>query len=204
MTFYKKHTRLDWTCSLTGRICEFLRGAVLPLAVFAWIYACSGPLHASSAPPGEYEVKAAMVFNIIKFVEWPEGSSATGNVPFTICVFGKGEFGTALEALQGKAIRGRLVVVKQIVQPEEKEPCQILVIGKSERHRLQAVLRQLNHDGVLTISDTPRFASAGGIIGFIDMDGRVGFEINQETARRCRIKISSQLLKLARIVRDGE
>jgi hypothetical protein len=145
-----------------------------------------------------------MIYNMTRFVEWPEGSLPAGNAPFTICVLGKGELAAAVGALQGKTIKGRPVVVRQLFQVGEEEACQILVIDRSERRRLQALLRQPNHAGVLTVSDAPSFASAGGIIGFVLQNGRVGFEINLEAGRQCRIKISSQLLKLARIVESGE
>jgi hypothetical protein len=145
-----------------------------------------------------------MIFNMTRFVEWPEESFPAGNAPFTICVLGKGELWAALGALQGKTVRGRPVIVRQVSQVGEKDSCQILAIDKTERRRLPALLKQLNCSGVLTVSDTPRFASSGGIVGFIEPDGRVAFEINLEAARQCRIKVSSQLLKLAHIVRSGE
>ena len=40
----------------------------------------------------------------------------------------------------------------------------------------------------------------GGIINFIIVDKKVHFEINPEAAEQSRLKISSQLLKLAKIV----
>jgi hypothetical protein len=42
----------------------------------------------------------------------------------------------------------------------------------------------------------------GGIINFITVEDKVQFEINSEQAQQHQLKISSQLLKLARIVRS--
>ncbi len=164
----------------------------------------AGLLRASSVSPCACQVETAMIFNMTRFIEWPEDSFPAGTAPFTICVLGKGELATALGALQGKTVKGRPVVVRQVAQVGEKDACQILVIDKSERRRLQSVLKQMNRNGVLTVSDAPRFASAGGTVGFVEVDGRVAFEINPDAGRQSRIKISSQLLKLAHIVRDGE
>ena len=177
----------------------------LALAVLGWaILAPPGQVLASAAQPSEYQVKAAMIYNMAKFVDWPEDSFPVGNAPFSICVLGNGPLGVALDALHGKTIKGRRVVVRHVSQVEEKGACPILVIGKSERSRLHALLRQLNQHGVLTIGDAPRFASAGGIVGFVELGGNITFEINLEAARQSGLKISSQLLKLAHIVRDGE
>ena len=145
-----------------------------------------------------------MIFNMTRYVDWPEESFPAGNAPFTICVLGKGELAGAVGALQGKTIKGRPVVVRNVSQVGDKEACQIAVIDKSERRRLRTVLKQLNRTGVLTVSDAPGFASAGGTVGFVELDGRIAFEINPEAGRQCRIRMSSQLLKLAHIVRDGE
>jgi hypothetical protein len=49
----------------------------------------------------------------------------------------------------------------------------------------------------LTISDTPGFVQAGGIIELKLRAGRIRFDINQGAARQVGLKLSSQLLKLA-------
>jgi hypothetical protein len=41
------------------------------------------------------------------------------------------------------------------------------------------------------------------MINFVMVDNRVSFEINVEAAEKARLKISSQLLRLARIVKAG-
>jgi len=207
MTTDENHTkahRPNGDCPATRHTCALWRGAAI-LVVSAWLcIVFAGRLQASSPPPSASQVETAMIFNMTRFVEWPGESFPAGNAPFTICVLGKGELAAAVGALQGKTIKGRPAVVRQVSQVGEKEACQILVIDKSERRRLRTVLKQLNRNGVLTVSDAPRFASAGGGVGFIEVDGRVAFEINPEAVRQCRIKISSQLLKLAHIVGDGE
>jgi hypothetical protein len=183
--------------------CARWRGAAL-LVVSVWLCIVFAGRPQASSLPSACQVETAIIFNMTRFIEWPEESFPAGNAPFTVCVVGKGELAAAVGALQGKTVKGRPVVVRQLSQAGEREVCQILVIDKSERRRLRSVLKQLNRNGVLTVSDAPRFAAAGGTVGFVELDGRVAFEINPEAGRQCRVKISSQLLKLAHIVRDGE
>ncbi|HEY6837555.1 MAG TPA: YfiR family protein [Geobacteraceae bacterium] len=188
--------------SLGRHTCALRWGMALLAALASLCIVPGGRLHAS--PPSAFQVETAMIYNMTRYVDWPEESFPAANAPFTICVLGKGELAAAVAALQGKTIKGRPVVVRQIVQVGEKEACQIAVIDKSERRRLRSLLKQLSRNGVLTVSDAPRFAAAGGAVGFVELDGRVTFEINPEAGRQSRVRISSQLLKLAHIVREGE
>ncbi|MBL7215949.1 MAG: YfiR family protein, partial [Phycisphaerae bacterium] len=52
----------------------------------------------------------------------------------------------------------------------------------------------------LTISDLVGFAKRGGIIGFVEDNNKIRFEINLDAAQKENIKIRSQLLTLAKEV----
>ena len=201
---HNKPHRPNGDCPARRYTCALWQGVALLVVSALLCFVPAGRLQASSSPPSACQVETAMIFNMTRFVEWPEESFSAGNTPFTICVLGKGELASAVGALQGKTIKGRQVVVRQVSPVVEKEACQILVIDKSERRRLRTVFKQLGRNGVLTVSDAPRFAATGGTVGFVELDGRVSFEINPEAGRQCRIKISSQLLNLAHIVRGEE
>jgi hypothetical protein len=85
---------------------------------------------------------------------------------------------------------------------EEIEGAHLLFISPSEKGRVKQILQSLRNTPVLTISEIERFDQMGGIINFITAENKVQFEINSEQAERHQLKISSQLLKLARIVRS--
>ena len=54
---------------------------------------------------------------------------------------------------------------------------------------------------MLTVGESPRFAERGGMIGFwVTGEGRVAFDINLQRAEQSELRMSAQLLKLARIV----
>ena len=176
--------------------------AASSLACLGWLTAACP--QAFSQSPDEFQVKSAMVFNITKYVEWPAESFPGKGAALTICVVGTGPFGQALESLKGTTVQGRTVIVKHVSQTEEISACQVLVINNSERRQLPAVLAKARQHGVLSISDIPRFAQKGGIIGFVSQEGRIRLEVNLSSAQSSRIKISSQLLKLAKIVQEGD
>lgn len=158
-------------------------------------------VQASASDVPEYQVKAAMLYNVAKFVEWP---AAPTDSSMQFCVYGKNPFGGALDSLRGKVVHGRKLNVRQISRIDEIGACQILFISSSERRYLPEILDRGELQGVLTISDLERFANIGGIVGFVEVDGKIKLEVNLEAAQKAKIKISSQLLKLVRIVRESD
>lgn len=151
----------------------------------------------------EYQVKAAFLYNFAKFIDWPPNSLRSPDHPFTVCVLRHNPFGPALEnVIHGKSIQGRPLVFRQIPDIDRCGACQILFISASEARRFGSLPDSFKRSGILTIGETPGFASNGGVINFKIEDARVRFEINIDAAERAQLHISSKLLGLARIVRS--
>jgi hypothetical protein len=168
--------------------------ASLVLALFLF-----SPAHASPPATSEYQVKAAFLYNFLKFVDWPSDGMST---PGTIClgVLGRDPFEGALDEVQGKSAKGRKVVVVHYRTVEEAKGCDLLFISASEKGRLSQILKQTQNSRLLTVADQEGFCEAGGMINLVSIKNRVGFDVNVAAASRARLKISSQLLKLARTV----
>lgn len=180
------------------------RWAGIALCALMGSIACGrGEAHADQGLAEESAVKAAYVYNFGKFTEWP--SDVWGqSQKLRVCLAGPmDEFARAVEALQAKApIQGRAVEVASVARPADLAACHMLVLTGRERIA-QDWLRTAAGTPVLTVSDAEGFTGAGGIVGlFIDAE-KVRFEINLDAAQRGRLKLSSHLLKLARIVKDG-
>jgi hypothetical protein len=150
----------------------------------------------------EYEIKAAYLYNFLNYVEWPDQSLPPAGGAITIGVVGENPFGPSLGPLNGKQIKGRTVAVKEVSAPAELKACQILFISQSEKDRYPRILESVKDSRTLTVSEIDGFAERGGIINFIYERNRVRFEINAEAARSKGLTISSELLKLARLVKS--
>lgn len=168
---------------------------------------CAGlPLlsQASSPTVGEYQIKAAFLYNFAKFVDWP-GDAADSSQPLVIAVFGADPFGSVLEeTVQGRLVQGRRVMVRRPTRAEDLLPCQVLFVGSSEKSRLAGILRAVEGSGVLVVGEMEGFLRLGGMIAFSVEDGKVRFEINEEAARRDGLKIGSKLLLLAKAPRAAK
>lgn len=162
--------------------------------------AAAAAADAGPAPPAEYEVKAAFLYNFARFVEWPAGAGAMED-SFVITILGEDPFGGVLDdMLDGKVVDGRRVVVHRTHRADEVRDSRILFISDSEQPHLPAILKRLEGAATLTVGEMDRFAERGGVIRFRTERSRVRLEINLAVAERARLKISSELLKLARIV----
>jgi len=150
---------------------------------------------------GEYQVKAAFLYNFAKYVQWPADVPAARTRTFVITILGRDPFGASLDqTLQGKAVDSLRVVVRRAATPGDLEASQIVFISDSERAQVPEILERLEGTATLTVAEMDQFAERGGVIRF-RMDGdRVRLDINPAAAARARLKISSELLKVARIV----
>ena len=160
------------------------------------------PLQAQQPKVSEYQVKATYLYNFGRFVQWPASSVAANGNSFSICVIGQDPFGAALDTiLSGEIIDGKAVVAKRIAKPEDAVNCRVLYISTSEDSRLKGVLAAVDKAGVLTVSDIPQFSQRGGIIQFVMAGNKIRFEVNLTSAQDAGLILSSDLLKVAAIVR---
>jgi len=170
--------------------------------LLAWILVSGLPARSLAAVAlTEYEVKAGFLYHVGWFVEWPANSVQDHASTFIIGVLGTHPFGSALDdVMRGKAIHERPVVIKYYQRVEEAVSSHVLFISASEEPRLPAILAVLETTPVLTISDLERFAERGGMIALRLVDRKVHFDINMDATERAGLKLSSQLLRLAKVI----
>jgi hypothetical protein len=150
---------------------------------------------AQSTRASETEVEAAYLFNFGKFVDWPP---AQPGGTFEICVLGKDPFGQVLDStVAGENIGSRPVTVARITNPRDALACRVLFISAQEKDHVKAILSAVKGAGVLTVSDMPHFAERGGMVAFVEQEGRIRFEVNLAPATQSKLTLSSELLKVA-------
>jgi hypothetical protein len=151
----------------------------------------------------EYDVKAALIYRISKFVKWPEGAFAGTAGTLHLCIIGHDDFGASLDRLAGRRVQGQAISIERLASVEQyASNCQLAFISRSERGRLPYVLGVLGRNAVLTISDIDNFAAAGGMIGFTTTESKLAFQINPGASRNAGLQIGAQLLQLATLVGD--
>jgi hypothetical protein len=150
----------------------------------------------------EQQVKAAFIYNFLKFVEWPANKFQDTNSPLVIGVLGKCPISAELEdTVKNRKINGREVIVRTVDTPAAAKSTHLLFVAATEDGRLDAWMPDLVSAGVFTIGESEQFGKSGGIIKFVLEGDKLRFEINMDAADQAGLKISAQLQKLAKAVR---
>ena len=149
----------------------------------------------------EEELKVAFVYNFLKFVSWPEkdNSKEKKSSTLNLCIVGKTPLESYLFSLDGKVIKNRIIRVRT-ADIDDLSECQAVFVGDLSNKDITFVLSSAVKSGVLTISDLPDFIYKGGIIEIFMVGNKLRFSINLVVSQKSGLKISSRLLKLARMV----
>lgn len=152
-----------------------------------------------AGPITESQAKASLLFNLAAFVEWPVSAVGPSD-PIAICVAGDPDVFAALAPYEGRHIEGRTVTSRVLAADEDPAGCHILFVSSS-RDRF-ALVHRLADRPVITVGDDPAFARQGGALRVFFEQSRLRFEINTRTIERTKLRVSSKMLGLARLVRN--
>jgi hypothetical protein len=170
------------------------RAAALAFVALATTLFGGAALAADSSPE---EVKARFVFQLLKYVTWPE-AAAPASAPFVVGVVGDPAFAAALgQVIGAEQAQGRAVQVRQLGAASESAGVHLLYLPKSDAGDLRQIARDHYGAAVLTVADRFDFPELGGDIGLELVGGRVSFSINRRKTGRGDLAISSKLMRLA-------
>lgn len=152
----------------------------------------------------EYSIKAGYLYNLTKYVTWPEGTFASPAVPLAICIVGKDPFEGRLEqAIAGKSSGdGRPLEIRRM-KGENKEAlrgCQIAFISKSEKRNTTAIVNAVKDAPVFTVADFDSFAQEGGVADLRIEDVKVKIDLNMGAAGKANLRISGKLQQVSNLV----
>jgi hypothetical protein len=150
--------------------------------------------------PSEMTVKAAFVFNLTKYVEWPQRDT-----DMMVCVIGDSSTASTLrQMLDGKTAGMQTLRVVAKSPADSLQDCQILYVSSSSPAKYAGILSRVSQKPVLTVGETSTFAQQGGVVGLVNAGNHIRIEINPEAARAATLKISARLLNLAILVHSAE
>lgn len=175
---------------------------VLPF-VFAWLGTPAQGL--TPTDPTEYNVKAAFVFNFAQYVEWPPESFPTGDRSMVFCTYGSDPFEGSLARIVERGAGGdRPVSFRIVYSPATARACHLLFLPRDRAAETNTLAHSLRGSHTLLIGESADFLESGGVIRLFIEKRKVRFEINVDAAREQQLRVSSQLLKLARRLIDSE
>lgn len=156
----------------------------------------------------EAQVKAVFLFNLTKFVTWPNSNTEAlvdrrKNNTFNIGILGEASFGQHLKtAVKNETVKGKRIEVKQLNSQSDlsQYPLDLLFVGKKYHNSQRKIFSILQNKKILTVGDSKGFCQAGGMINLLTVGKRIKLEVNLEVVKQNDLRISAQVLKLARLV----
>jgi len=145
-----------------------------------------------------HEIHAAMLYNFIKYVQWPnEGDGGE----FVVGVIGdENVFNTLKTWYDGKPKGTKKYVIKKLSSADEANSCQVVYVGRAKNKEFENIKSSVTGKSVLTITDGNGLGEKGSCINFKVVDGKLKFELNQATVSSSNLKVSTQLSSMAILI----
>jgi hypothetical protein len=145
-----------------------------------------------------YEIHAAMLYNFIKYIQWPNETDAG---EFIVGVIGDEDIFDILQKwYQGKPKGPKKYVIKKLSSPAEAADCQVVYVGKSKSREFENIKNSTTGKSILTITDGNGLGQKGSCINFKVIDGKLKFELNQASINSSNLKVASQLSSMAIVI----
>lgn len=147
----------------------------------------------------ERAVRAAYVFNLAKFIEWPPDKNE-----LVLGFYGSAETGDYLrKMLDGKTAESRLVHILLFPNDSEVPKCDMVYIAESQKKKIRAVLDRVAGKNIVTVGEADWFAQEGGMVALVNNEDHIRLEVNLEALQRAGVKAGPRLLSVATIVRPA-
>lgn len=165
------------------------------------IFLCFSVLFFTTASAQErpnHEIHAAMLYNFIKYVQWPNETEAGD---FVVGVIGDDNvFATLKQWYDNKPKGVKKYVIRKLASGAEAGDCQVVYVGKSKNRDFDTIKGSIATKSVLTITDGNGMAQKGSCINFKVIDGKLKFELNQAVVGAASLKVSTQLSSMAILI----
>lgn len=170
-----------------------MKYARIALILLLLLVMCLQPV---SAQKEKYH--SIFIYNFTKYIKWPDNSDAGS---FVIGVLGNSPIQKDLSALAlNKQVNGKKIEIKEFNSIDDAGDCQILYVSPDESSKISEILAATRDENVLIIANAPGMIQKGAAINFIEVDGKIKFELNQQNVESKGLKVAGSLVSLAILV----
>ncbi len=152
----------------------------------------------------EQQLKAAYLYNITKYVTWPEKSFLSQQTPINLCIVGKDPFKESLKPIKKRSIFGRKFQINYYQNAAQLNGCHIAYIASQNPPVVSKELKLLKGRHILTVSDIYNFAQKGGMVELRKEHNKIKLHVNLDALQNADLFISSKLLELSHIINRHE
>ncbi|MCW2367146.1 hypothetical protein M2341_002593 [Sphingobium sp. B7D2B] len=169
------------------RFVHLLTGPFIALLAF---FAACAPARAADE---QTELKAAIIYNIIRFVDLRPPRDRV-----VLCVSSDEPLAGALQVYEGRNVAGGRLEVRIVKRTTWSVDCRIAYVGPGTSTGPLVT----SSPPPLLIGEGSDFLDRQGSVALVNFGRQIGFEVNLKAGARGGAVFSSRLLRLARAVRD--
>ena len=148
-------------------------------------------------------LRTVYIYNFIKHIQWPDEDKRSewlvGFYP------SQPELENILRnETRDRTVRGKGIRVTRYDDLRQATAADLLVVGRQYNTELREISSSLANSQTLIVTDQAD-DNLHIMINFVQsQDNTLGFEINVDAAQRQQLRVSAQVLKIARPLRDGD
>ena len=163
----------------------------------------SGTAFANNTSP-EYAVKAAYIFNILRFAESADSSLLENVDEIKVCMLGESKFGQYILPIETKHIGGKPLHIVNKTSLQETQNCQLVFIGNTSSYPPDEISNVLGNKKIIVVGDDMNFVKSGGMFAFYIENKKVRLGLNKNTLDKSGLKVSSMLLEVCTAFGDKQ
>ncbi len=147
-----------------------------------------------SGSAAEYAVKAAYIYNILRFVSWDKNTPLARSETLNICLFKEDPFSHYLDPIRKKSIGKKKIELRTIDKFSQSTPCHLIFINNGNYD-----LDTLKNSNSILLGNNIEFVKNGGLFSFYIENNKVRLAANKNAIANTNLNISSQLLEVSRL-----
>ncbi len=173
--------------------------ALVALAAALW----TAPVCAAGDPSSEYALRAAFVYNVMNFVEWP--ARAVSDASLRVVVVAESPLPSFVDALSRKRVGGRAISVSAVTRADQipAAAVHVVFVALDAALQLPTVLKRLEGQPVLSIAEMDLDVQATTVVSLGVSEAKLGFRVNLDLADRIGLQLNPNLLRLAKAVQSA-
>jgi hypothetical protein len=148
----------------------------------------------------EQEIKAGLLYNFMKYTDWPKEDAQQTNAQMVVCLFGGDPFRGRLQAMAGRTVHMHVIALREARTINDLAMCSLIFVHADAAPQWPQLRTVLAEKAMLTVSDFPGFTEVGGMIEFTRMENRIGVKIAADAVMAAHLQVEDRLLKLANAI----
>lgn len=151
----------------------------------------------------ENAVKAAYIYNILRFVSWDASSPLAQTESLNICLYNSHSFRHNLDPIRKKVIDGRQIRISNISDVEQTS-CHLIFFNDNKPVNAEVIIELSQNSNAILLGNDNSFIKHGGLFSFYIEDNKVRLAANRKALAKTRLNISSLLLEVCQLYGEDQ